>query len=98
MDRMDTPRATVVGMVTPHLLRVVDLASQAEKGINVDWHVRESVTGSMAELGELYTAPVAIASYVDGLERAAAQAARNRKAYIQVLLAAAETARRLRRD
>ena len=26
-------RATVVGLVTPHLLRIVDLANEAEKGV-----------------------------------------------------------------
>ena len=93
-----TPRATVVGIVTPHLLRIVDLANEAEKGVNVDWHVREAVTRSMAELGDLYIAQVAVAAYVEGLENAAAQAAKNREAYIRVLQAAADAARRLRRD
>ncbi|HET8819338.1 MAG TPA: hypothetical protein VFM73_07330 [Xanthomonadaceae bacterium] len=93
-----TPRATVVGMVTPHVLRVVDLANQAEQGVNVDWHVREAVAKSMDALGELYTAPVAIAAYLEGLENAAGQAPETRKAYIRVLQSAAEVARRLRRD
>ena len=93
-----SPRATVVGIVTPHLLRVVDLATQAEQGIKVDWHVREAVTQSMGELGELYTAPVAVAAYVDGLETAAGQAPKNREAFVCTLQAAAEAARRLRRD
>ena len=35
--------ATVVGLVTPHLMAVIDLAGQAESGINVDWHVRAAV-------------------------------------------------------
>ena len=30
-------KATVVGLVTPHLLRIVDLANEAQKGVNVDW-------------------------------------------------------------
>lgn len=93
-----TPRTTVVGIVTPHLLRVVDLANQAEQGVNVDWHVREAVAKSMDELGELFTAPVAVAAYVDGLESAAGQAAKHREAYARVLQAAAENARRLKRD
>lgn len=92
------PKATVVGLVTPHLLRVVDLANEAEKGVNVDWHVREAVTRSMGELGDLYNAPVAVSSYIDGLERAAGQAPANRQAYVRVLQAAAEAAHRLRRD
>lgn len=93
-----TPRATVVGIVTPHLLRIVDLANQAEQGVNVDWHVRDAVGKSMAELGDLYNAPVAVGSYVDGLEEAAGQAPKHRQAYIRVLQAAADAARRLRRD
>ena len=36
-------KATVVGLVTPHLLRIVDLGNEAEKGVNVDWHVRDVV-------------------------------------------------------
>lgn len=93
-----TPRATVVGMVTPHLLRIVDLANEAEKGVNVDWHVREAVTRSMGELGELYTAPVAVAAYIEGMENAARQAPEKRAAFVRVLQAAGEAARRLRRD
>lgn len=94
----DTPRATVVGMVTPHLLRIVDLANEAEKGVNVDWHVREAVAKSMGELGELYNAPVAVAAYIDGLENAAGQAPKQREAYVRVLQVASDAARRLRRD
>ena len=93
-----TPRATVVGIVTPHLLRIVDLANEAEQGVKVDWHVREAVTKSMGELGDLFNASVAVAAYVDGLENAAAQAPEKREAYIGVLKSAAEAARRLRRD
>ena len=94
----DTPRATVVGIVTPHVLRIVDLASEAEKGVNVDWHVREAVAGSMRALGELYNASVAVASYIDGLVKAAGQPTGKREAYVRVLQSAAEAARRLRRD
>lgn len=94
----DTSRATVVGIVTPHLLRVVDLANQAEQGVNVDWHVREAVAKSMGELAELFNASVAVASYIDGLERAAGQAPKHRTAYVRVLQGAAEAARRLRRE
>lgn len=94
----DTPRATVVGIVTPHLLRIVDLATEAQNGVNVDWHVREAVSKSMSELSELYTASVAVAAYIEGLENAASQAPKNRETYVRVLQAAAESARRLRRD
>jgi len=90
--------ATVVGLVTPHLLRVVDLANEAEKGVNVDWHFRDAVARTMRELGEQYNAPALVASYVEGLEAAAGLAVTTRVAYIGVLQAAAAAARNLRRD
>jgi hypothetical protein len=85
--------ATVVGLVTPHLLRVVDLANQAEQGVNVDWHVRGAVAATLSELGEQFNAAALVASYIDGLESAAALAPANRKAYIAVLQGAAAAAR-----
>ena len=91
-------RTTVVGLLTPHLLRVVDLANEAEKGVNVDWHVREAVGRSMRELAEQYNAPVLMEAYVDGLESAAGNALKSRVANVRVLQAAADAARRLRRD
>jgi len=91
-------RATVVSLVTPHLLRVVDLANEVEKGVNVDWHVRNAVAKTMGELGEQFNAPVLVASYVEGLENVAAQAPKARVEYVRVLQAAADAARRLRRD
>ena len=91
-------RATVVGLVTPHLLRVVDLANEAEKGVNVDWHVRDAVAKTMGELADQHNAPALVASYVEGLENAARQAARARVEYIRILQAAVAAARNLRRD
>jgi len=91
-------KATVAGLVTPHLLRIVDLANDAEKGVKVDWHVRDAVARTMNELGDQYNASALVTAYVDGLEAAAGQAARNRVAYIGVLQAAAAAARKLRRD
>ncbi|MGV8942258.1 MAG: hypothetical protein ACOH1P_12130 [Lysobacter sp.] len=91
-------RATVVGLVTPHLLRVVDLANEAEKGVNVDWHVRDAVGKTMAELDHQYNAPALMAAYVEGLENVAVQGPKSRVDYVRVLQAAAEQARRLRRD
>jgi hypothetical protein len=91
-------KATVVGLVTPHLLRIVDLANDAEKGVNVDWHVRDAVAGTMDELGQQHNASALIAAYVEGLETAAGQAPRIRAAYIGVLRAAAAAARNLARD
>ena len=41
-------------------LRIIDLANEAQNGVKVDWHVREAVTRSMGELGELYAAPVGV--------------------------------------
>ncbi|MGN6512578.1 MAG: hypothetical protein ACTHKZ_03270 [Lysobacteraceae bacterium] len=90
--------ATVAGLVTPHLLRVVDLANEAEKGVNVTWHVRDAVARTMEELGQQYNAPALVAAFVDGLEAAAAQAAPQRVAYIGALRAAATAARGLARE
>jgi hypothetical protein len=91
-------RSTVVSLVTPHLLRIVDLANEAEKGVNVEWHVRDAVAKTMRELGEQYNAPALVAAYVDGLETVAGQVVRTRVAYVGVLQAAAAAARNLRRD
>ena len=91
-------RATVVSLVTPHLLRVVDLANEAEKGVNVDWHLRDAVAGTMRELGQQYNAPALVSAYVEGLEAAAGMGAGTRVAYIGVLQRAAAAARKLRCD
>lgn len=91
-------KATIVGLVTPHLLRVVDLASEAEKGVNVAWHVRDAVARTMAEFADQYNAPALVTAYIDGLEAAAGQATSTRVAYIGVLQSAAAAARSLRRD
>ena len=91
-------KATVVGLVTPHLLRIVDLANNAEMGANVDWHVRDAVAKTMGELGDQFNAPALMAAYVEGLENVAGQAPKTRVAYVRVLQAAADAARRLRRD
>ena len=91
-------RATVVNLVTPHLLRIVDLGNQAEKGAKVEWHVRDAVAKTMRELGEQYNAPALVAAYLEGLETVAGQAAGTRVVYVGVLQAAAAVARNLRRD
>jgi hypothetical protein len=90
--------ATVVGLVTPHLLRIVDLANEAQKGVNVDWHVRDSVAKTMRELSDQYNAAVLVKSYIEGLETVAGQAPRSHGDYIGVLQAAAAAARNLWRD
>ena len=97
-SRLKEMRATVVGHVTPHLLRIVDLANEAEKGVNVDWHVRDAVAKSMNDMGDQYNAAQLMTAYVDGLESAATQAPKTRVAYARVLQGAADAARRLRRD
>ena len=91
-------KSTVAGLVTPHLLRIVELAEKAQNGAKVDWHVRDAVARTMGELGDQANAPVLVAAYVEGLETAEAQAPRARVEYAGVLRAAADTARRLRRD
>lgn len=85
--------ATVVDLVTPHLLRIVQLASEAEKGVNVDWHLRDAVGKSMAEMRDQWNAQALVAAYIDGLEGEARRADGKRAAYVRVLQAAAASAR-----
>ncbi len=91
-------RATVASLVTPHLLRVVDLANEAQKGVNVNFHLHDAVARSMAELADQYNASALSAAYVEGLENVAGQAPRARAEYVRVMQDAAATARRLGRD
>lgn len=86
-------KATVIGLITPHVLRIVDLATQGETGVNVDWYVRDAVTATLRELDQQFNGPVLIAAYIEGLDQAAAQAAKNRDGYVRVLQVAAATAR-----
>lgn len=86
-------KETVANLVAPHLLRVIELASQAEKGVNVDWHVRGVVMKTLADLDQHYNGPELTAAYIDGLDVAAAQAQRTREDYVRVLRAAAAVAR-----
>ena len=88
---------TVVNLVTPHLLRIIDLANQAENGVNVDWHLQGTVDTTMRELRDQWNADALVASYVEGLESAASQAPKNRAAYARVLKTAAAAARGSRR-
>lgn len=74
-------RTTVVGQVTPHLLRVVEIAKQAETGANVDWHLRDAVGATVEDLAHQYNAPDLLAAYVHGLETAAQGAGRSRLLY-----------------
>lgn len=91
-------KATIVGLVTPHVLRIIDLANQAEAGINVDWHLRDAVAKTVADLEPQYNARDLLSAYVQGLEAAARDAAPARKAFAGALQAAAATAARNLRD
>src|SRR4249919_268247 len=92
-------KATVVGLITPHVLRVADLARQAETGANVDWHVRDAVAKTIADLGSQYNAPDLLSAYIHWLETAAQEAGQARQDYAGVLkTAAAAAARHLARD
>ena len=86
-------KATVVGLVTPHVLSVIDLAKQAETGVNVDWHVRNAVAKTRDDLVNQYNARDLLAAYVHGLQ-VAAQDAGPRKAYAGVLQSAVALAER----
>lgn len=91
-------KVTVVGLVTPHVLRVVDLARQAETGVNVDWHLRDAVSKTVDDLGEQFNAPELLAAYVHGLETVAQDAGKGRFAYAGALKSAAAQAARQLRD
>lgn len=91
-------KTTVAGLVTPHLLRIVELANSAQNGAKVDWHVRDAVAKTMGELGNQANATELVAAYLEGLEYAVAQAAPGRTDHASVLQAAVDAARRLRRD
>lgn len=91
-------RTTVVGLVTPHVLSVIDLAKQAETAVSVDWHVRATVTKTVDELAHQYNARDLLSAYIQGLETAAQQVERTRKAYIGVLQSAMAMAERRLRD
>lgn len=87
-------KVTIVGLVTPHLLRIIDLAKQAETGVNVDWHLRDAVARTIDDLGAQYNASDLLSAYHQGLETAAQDAAPTRKAYARALQAAAAVAAR----
>ena len=91
-------KSTVAGLVTPHLLRIVELANNAQDGAKVDWHVRDAVAKTMGELSGQFNATELVTAYLEGLENAAAQAQGARVQYASVLQAAADAARRLWRD
>jgi hypothetical protein len=87
-------KATVVGLITPHVLRVADLAKQAEAGANVDWHVRDAVAKTIDDLGSQYNARDLLSAYIQWLETATQEAGQFRQAYVSVLRAAGAAAAR----
>jgi hypothetical protein len=91
-------KVTVVGLVTPHVLRVLDLAKEAETGVNVDWHLRDAVTKTVEDLGQQYNAPELLSAYVHGLETAAQDVGKGRFAYASALKSAAAQAARHAKD
>ena len=58
-------KATVANLVTPHLLKVVDLAKQAEIGGNIEWHLRETVSRTIEALGHQYNARDLLTTYIE---------------------------------
>ncbi len=91
-------KATIVGLVTPHVLRVIDLAKMAETGVNVDWHLKDAVAKTVDDLGYQYNARDLLSAYVKGLEAAAQDVGQSRKAYAGALQAAAAIAARELRE
>ncbi|WP_240098029.1 hypothetical protein [Thermomonas flagellata] len=87
-------KATVVGLVTPHVLQVVDLARQAEAGRNVDWHLRDAVTATLEALAQQYNARELLAAYVHGLQAAVRETGPRQAAQAQLLETAAAMASR----
>lgn len=86
-------KATVVGLITPHFLSVIDLAKQAESGVNVDWHLRDVIAKTIDQLGHQYNARELLTAYIQGLDTAAHEADRVNKANASVLHAAVAIAR-----
>lgn len=86
---------TVVGLISPHVLRVADLARQAETGANVDWHVKDAVAATIREFGHQFNGQDLLSAYVQWLDSAAREAGHARMAYARVLQAAATAARDL---
>ncbi|MFL6586287.1 MAG: hypothetical protein ACJ8GV_05325 [Luteimonas sp.] len=66
--------------MTPHLLRIVELANEAQKGVNVHWHLNDAVAHSMAQLTDVASqAPTARQDYVRVLHTAPDTARRIRR-------------------
>lgn len=87
-------KKTVVGLITPHLLAIIDLAKMAESGTNVDWHLKDAVKKSVDDLIHQSNARDLILALIQGLESSAEDAGRMRQTYARALLAAAASARK----
>lgn len=59
---------------------------------------RDAVAKTMDMLGDQWNTPTLVAAYVEGLESPASEAPKIHVAYVSALQAAADAARRLRRD
>ena len=87
-------KPTIVGLITPHVLRIAELAKQAETGANVDWHVRDAVAKSIADLGSQYNASDLLSAYAEWLDTEARKVGSARMFYSGVLRTAAAAAAR----
>ncbi|WP_374248093.1 hypothetical protein [Thermomonas sp.] len=87
-------KPTVVGLVTPHVLRVMDLARQAETGVSVELHLRDAVARTVHDLGQQFNAGELLRAYVQGLETVVREATPARKVYLGVLQVAVAQATR----
>lgn len=85
-------KRTVISLVMPHVLAVVDLARLAETGTNVDWHLRDAVAKTYADLGHLYNARDLISAYIEGLESTAEDVGPGHRTYAAALQSAAAMA------
>lgn len=92
--QVEPVKATIVGLVTPHVLRVIDLAKQAEAALNVDWHLQDAVAKTIEDLAHQSNSRDLLSAYIDGLETAAREAAPVRAVYAGALRAAATIAAR----
>lgn len=72
----------------------MDLAKQAEGGVNVDWHLHDAVASTLDELAVQFNADDLLQAYVQGLETLVHDAGPARKAYAGALRTATDIASR----